>query len=46
MVKNELVDDGICIDEICGKIPIMKNMLFLQMVLKFGREFHMHIGIV
>jgi hypothetical protein len=46
MVKNELADDGICIDEIWGKIPIMKSLLVLQMVLKFDHELHMHIGVV
>jgi len=46
MVKKEVADDGICIDEICGKIPIMKIVLVLQMVLKFDHELHMHIGVV
>jgi len=46
MVKNELAEDGICLDDICGKIPIMKSMLILHMVLKFDHESHMHIGVV
>lgn len=45
MVKNGLADDGVCIDEMSSKIPIMKSMLVLQMVLKFDRELHMHIGV-
>jgi len=45
MVKNGLTDDIMCIDEVCSKIPIMKSMLFLQMVLKFDCELHMHIGV-
>ena len=45
MVKNGLADDGVCIDEICSKIQIMRSMLVLHMVLKFDCEVHMHIGV-
>ena len=45
MVKNGWADDGVCIDEICSKILIMKSMLVLQMVLKFDHELHIHKGV-
>jgi hypothetical protein len=45
MVKNGLADDGICLDEICSKMPIMSSMLVLQMVLKFDCELNIHIGV-
>jgi hypothetical protein len=42
IIKNGLIDYGICIDKICSTILIM-SMLVLQMVLKFDCELHMHI---